>query len=125
MRKIGSKDSVPELLVRRLVHAMGFRYRLHAVSLPGKPDLVFPRLRRIIEVYGCFWHQHAHCADGRMPNSREEYWTPKLARNRERDKSNLRALRRLGWRVLVVWECETSNPVTLARRLARFLGGPA
>lgn len=125
MRTIKSEDSEPELVVRRIAHRMGFRYRLHVASLPGKPDIVFSRLRRIVEVYGCFWHQHAKCVDGRVPKSRQDYWIPKLARNCERDKSNLKTLRAMGWRVMVVWECETANYRKLEQRLARFLNPPA
>ena len=101
---------------------MGYRYRLHVSDLPGKPDLVFPRLRRITEVQGCFWHQHPGCIDAHIPKTRQEYWEPKLSRNRQRDAINRRALSRLGWRVLVVWECEIKDTLRLARRLARFLG---
>jgi DNA mismatch endonuclease, patch repair protein len=120
MRRIRSNDTSPEMLVRRLVHAMGFRYRLHDAKLPGKPDMVFARLQRIIEVRGCFWHQHGKCIDSHIPQSRQEYWIPKLQRNLRRDADNQRSLRRLGWKVLVVWECEVANP-KLPMRLKRFL----
>ncbi len=121
MRRIRSGDTGPEMAVRRMVHAMGFRYRLHAKALPGKPDLVFPRLRRIIEVYGCFWHGHTGCREGRLPGTRPEYWGPKLQANRKRDRQNRRALRTLGWTVLVVWECETKRPERLEAKLGKFL----
>jgi DNA mismatch endonuclease (patch repair protein) len=121
MRKIRSWDTVPELIVRRLVHSMGFRYRLHVASLPGKPDLVFPRLRRIVEVNGCFWHQHAWCVDSHIPKTRRDYWEPKLVRNQERDLLDQRMLKSMGWRVLVIWECETSDPNRLKKRVSRFL----
>jgi len=123
MRQIQAKNTSPELVVRRLVHSMGYRYRLHVASLPGKPDLVFPRLRRIIEVRGCFWHQHPGCIDSHIPKSRRGYWRPKLQGNTQRDANNTAKLRRLGWRVLVVWgcECEATNPRPLAGRLKRFL----
>lgn len=111
----------PEMIVRRLVHAMGYRYRLHSPSLPGKPDLVFTRRQKIIEVHGCFWHQHDGCIDSHIPKSRIDYWLPKLARNRERDRKNLSELRRLGWRVLVLWECQINSSKRLATRLQRFL----
>jgi len=103
---------------------MGFRFRLHVASLPGKPDLVFPRLKKIIDVRGCFWHQHGKCSDSRIPKSRLDYWKPKLDRNTERDTANIAKLRRLGWRTLVVWgcECEAHQPDVLAQRLRRFLG---
>jgi DNA mismatch endonuclease (patch repair protein) len=121
MRKIRAKNTSPELLVRRLVHGMGFRYRLHVADLPGKPDLVFPRLKKIIEVRGCFWHQHGKCIDSHIPKSRSDYWIPKLQRNRSRDVANLQNLRALGFRVLVVWECEIENEKWLTTQLLRFL----
>src|SRR5580692_2865956 len=105
MRKIRAKDTSPEMLVRRLVHRMGFRYRLHVAKLPGKPDLVFPRLRRIIEVRGCFWHQHPGCIDSHTPKSRTDYWLPKLRKNKRRDRKNEKTLRAAGWDVLTIWEC--------------------
>jgi DNA mismatch endonuclease (patch repair protein) len=122
MSRIRSRDTSPELAVRRLVHRMGFRFRLHVPALPGKPDLVFPRLQRIIDVRGCFWHGHPGCIDSHIPRTRLEYWRPKLERNRRRDEENRRTLRRLGWRVCVVWECEVKNVKKLSRRLGRFLG---
>lgn len=123
MRRIRSRDTSPEMVVRRTAHGLGYRYVLHDARLPGKPDLVFPRLRRIIDVRGCFWHQHAGCIDSHIPKTREEYWAPKLRRNQQRDAENARRLRAQGWRVLVVWECEAKQPGKLARKLARFLGG--
>ena len=121
MRRIRSRDTSPEMAVRRLAHKMGFRFRLHVAELPGKPDLVFPRLRRIIEVRGCFWHQHPGCIDSHIPKTRISYWKPKLSRNQERDEENLRKLRRLGWKVLAIWECEVRNRKKLSSRLERFL----
>lgn len=123
MRRIRSKHTKPEIEVRRLVDSFGYRFRLHQAKLPGKPDLVFPRLRKIIEVKGCFWHQHAGCIDSHFPKSRRKYWYPKLKKNIQRDKKNVRELRRLGWRVLMVWECQVtaSNSVRLRDRLKRFL----
>lgn len=121
MRKIRSRDTAPELIVRRLAHGMGFRYRLHVTRLPGKPDLVFSRMSKIIEVRGCFWHQHGKCADSHLPTSRIEYWRPKLERNQRRDADNLNKLRQLGYRVLIVWECEVKDAERLAARLNRFL----
>lgn len=124
MAKIRSVDTRPELAVRRLVHALGYRYRLYRGDLPGRPDLVFAGRRKIIFVHGCFWHQHpkASCVDSRLPRSRPEYWLPKLQRTVERDRSHIRALRRSGWRVLVVWECEIANDCLLQGRIKRFLG---
>lgn len=121
MARIQSRNTSPELLVRSLVHKMGFRFRLHVPELPGKPDLVFPRLRRIIEIRGCFWHQHTGCIDSHIPKTKIDYWGPKLERNHERDKTNRRKLRKLGWRLCVVWECEVKNRKELSERLATFL----
>jgi len=104
MAKIRSKDTKPEMLVRRALHRLGFRFRLHVKDLPGNPDLVLPKHRTIIEVKGCFWHGH-NCTDGRTPKSNKAYWLPKLARNKARDRSNARKLRRLGWSVHGLWEC--------------------
>src|SRR5208283_4068951 len=104
MSRERGKDTKPEMIVRGLVHRMGFRYRLHVGNLPGKPDLVFPRLGKIVFVHGCFWHQHAGC--GRQPKSRQEFWTEKLSQNRERDLRNQQKLRCLGWKILIVWECQ-------------------
>lgn len=121
MRRIQSKHTSPEMAVRQLVHGMGFRYRLHVAGLPGKPDLVFRRLKKIVEVHGCFWHQHEGCIDSHIPKSRVGYWRPKLKRNVSRDGANQRELWRLGWKVLVLWECQTKNLAAIQRRIARFL----
>ncbi len=123
MSAIRSKDTAPELVVRRTAHRMGYRYRLHVNSLPGKPDLVFPSRLRAIFVHGCFWHQHptTKCADARCPSSNLRYWQPKLARNVARDLENTNRLKENGWRVLVIWDCETKNERQLAARLRRFL----
>jgi DNA mismatch endonuclease (patch repair protein) len=103
---------------------MGFRYRLHVAKLPGKPDIVLPRLNKIIEVRGCFWHQHGRtCIDSHIPKSRIDYWKPKLERNRKRDALNLRRLRALGFTVLVIWECEVKDERSLRRKLSAFLTG--
>ncbi|WP_128516589.1 very short patch repair endonuclease [Tabrizicola thermarum] len=126
MRRIRSRDMKPEMVVRRLAHGIGYRYRLHRKDLPGNPDLVFGPRRAVIFVHGCFWHQHdkAECLDGRPPKSNEGYWTPKLARNVERDAVAQAALRAAGWRVLVIWECETRDETALQERIRLFLGGP-
>jgi DNA mismatch endonuclease, patch repair protein len=123
MRAVKSGDTTPELIVRRLVHALGFRFRLQNRDLPGSPDLVLPRLGKAIFVHGCFWHRHACAAGQSMPASRIDYWQAKFDRNVMRDRSNLRKLRRLGWSVLVVWECQTGarKREALQRRLERFL----
>ncbi len=104
MALVGSKDTKPELLIRKGLHALGFRYRLHVKDLPGKPDLVFPRYRAVIQINGCFWHGHA-CPLCRMPNSNTEYWNSKIARNKKRDISNRQLLLDEHWRVLTIWEC--------------------
>jgi DNA mismatch endonuclease (patch repair protein) len=123
MRRIRSKGTKPEMEVRRLVHTLGYRFRLHSPKLPGKPDLVFPGLKKIIEVRGCFWHQHKVCIDAHIPKSKVGYWRPKLQRNVLRDQQNLKKLRELGWKVLVVWECEVnaSSIRRINRRLKMFL----
>ena len=121
MRQIRAKDTAPELIVRRIVHAMGFRYRLHVAKLPGKPDLVFAKMGKIIEVRGCFWHQHKGCIDSHIPKSRIDYWVPKLRRNQERDRQNLKTLNALGYRVLAVWECETCKEKELKIKINKFL----
>jgi DNA mismatch endonuclease, patch repair protein len=126
MAAIRSKGTSPELAVRRLVHALGYRYRLHRRDLPGKPDLVFALRRKVIFVHGCFWHQHANtnCPDGRVPKSNTKYWRTKLSRNTARDAENTASLRALGWRVLVVWDCETEDQKRLTPKILRFLGTP-
>lgn len=124
MRQIRSTGTAPEIAVRQLVHGMGYRYRLHSAKLPGKPDLTLARLKKIIDVRGCFWHQHGECVDSHIPKSRLHYWLPKLQRNQARDVENLAKLKALGWRVLVVWECETGHRGRLQAKLRRFLGGP-
>lgn len=121
MRRIRSTNTSPELIVRRLVHALGFRFRLHVATLPGKPDLVFAGPKKIIEVRGCFWHQHRGCIDSHIPKTRVEYWQPKLAKNKYRDEKNRRKLKRLGWQLLNIWECEVSDIPNLSRRVIQFL----
>lgn len=121
---VRSKGTTPEMIVRRLVHSLGYRYRLHVRSLPGTPDLVFPAQRKIINVSGCFWHMHG-CGRCRIPASRRAYWVQKLERNAARDKRSRRALRRAGWRVLTVWECQTKTAKLEATRsrVLKFLRG--
>jgi DNA mismatch endonuclease (patch repair protein) len=121
MRRIRKTDSKPELVVRRLIHGMGYRYRLYGKKLPGTPDIVLPGHRKTILVHGCFWHRH-DCPDGtKLPVSRPDYWGPKLQRNRKRDAANVAQLRAMGWEVLVVWECEMRDTQALTRRLTEFL----
>ena len=121
MQAIHSIDTTPELVVRRLVHAMGYRYRLHAKWLPGKPDLVFGLRRKVIFVHGCFWHQHAGCKDGRRPRTNLDYWEPKLSRNVLRDAKVKAELSAGGWEILTIWECETGDLASLRARICSFL----
>ena len=121
MRRVRGKNTTPERAVRRVAHALGYRFRLHRRDLPGTPDLVFPRLRRAIFVHGCFWHRHEGCPRTTTPKTRAEYWREKFEQNMRRDRRNLAALRRLGWSVLVVWECQTFEQTELLARLSRFL----
>jgi DNA mismatch endonuclease (patch repair protein) len=124
MGRVRGKDTAPELRVRRLAHALGYRYRLHRKDLPGRPDLVFGDRRKVIFVHGCFWHRHPGCPRARFPKSPERaaFWREKLLGNARRDKRNQRDLKRLGWQVLVIWECDTENQHALERKLRRFLG---
>jgi DNA mismatch endonuclease, patch repair protein len=121
MAKIKKKDTRPELLVRRIAHRLGYRFRLHRADLPGTPDVVFPRYRAVINVHGCFWHRHNCRLAGKLPSKRREYWLPKLKRNVERDAANRRELRKLGWRYLTVWECEIRDIEALTHRVRVFL----
>jgi DNA mismatch endonuclease (patch repair protein) len=123
MARIGGKHTAPEMAVRRLVSALGHRYRLHGAKLPGKPDLVFAGKRKAIFVHGCFWHRHAAktCKVARLPKTRLDFWLPKLEGNRKRDARNRRALARAGWKTLVVWECQLGNIDRMRNRIARFL----
>lgn len=120
MRAVRGADTGPEMEVRRMIHRMGYRYGLHCRDLPGKPDLVFRRLRKVIFVHGCFWHRHS-CPAGRVPSSRVQYWGPKLEANVRRDRRDRLQLRKLGWEVMTVWECELRDPVRLEAKLRRFL----
>jgi DNA mismatch endonuclease (patch repair protein) len=110
MRSVKSTDTKPEMAVRRFVYHLGYRYRLHQKSLPGKPDLVFPRLRKIIFVHGCFWHGHTCARGSRIPKSNRDYWVAKIARNRERDRLSQKLLRTQGWEVYIAWECQLTTP---------------
>ena len=121
MSAVRGRNTGPEKVVRKLVHALGYRYRLHCKSLPGQPDLVFSHRRKVIFVHGCFWHRH-RCKRGRStPVTRRRFWLEKFDNNKRRDARQGRKLRRLGWRVLVVWECQTRNPELLAQRILRYL----
>jgi DNA mismatch endonuclease (patch repair protein) len=121
MQSVGTKNTGPEWTVRRLLHAAGYRYRLHARDLPGKPDLVFRKRQAAVFVHGCFWHWHG-CSKGQPPKSKLDYWQPKLEANRLRDERQRHQLEELGWSVLTVWQCETKDEDALLRRLVKFLG---
>lgn len=120
MSLVRNRDTKPELTVRRLIHKMGFRYRLHRNDLPGKPDLVFPSIKKVIFVHGCFWHRHV-CKAARLPKSNTEYWLPKLEGNKTRDEIHYKALREKGWDVLIVWECDLKQISDLKVRITNFL----
>jgi DNA mismatch endonuclease (patch repair protein) len=124
MARIRGKDTTPELVVRRLLHQLGYRYRLHEAKLPGSPDVVFPARRKVIFLHGCFWHRHPRCKYAYTPKSRIDFWMSKFERNVTRDARNQRALEGLGWETLVVWECEIHNLDVLRDRLVNFLGAP-
>jgi DNA mismatch endonuclease, patch repair protein len=121
MSRIRGADTKPERIVRSLLHQSGYRFRLHRKDLPGRPDIVLPRYQAAILVHGCFWHRHKGCRFAYTAKSRQDFWKQKFTENVERDRRNLRALRKLGWRCLTVWECETRNPERLRARMIRFL----
>ena len=118
MAGIGSKDTKPEIAVRKFLHAKGLRFRLHRKDLPGKPDIVLPKMNTCIFVHGCFWHRH-NCKKGKhLPKSNVEFWEEKLGKNKVRDEKNKKALQRLGWKVLVIWECQTNNPIRMKKLIS-------
>jgi DNA mismatch endonuclease (patch repair protein) len=121
MARVRGRDTNPEMSVRRLVHGMGYRFRLHGRGLPGRPDLVFRSRHKVIFVHGCFWHRHRGCTLARLPKSRVSFWQGKLEGNRVRDEYNVQALRASGWRVLTIWECQLPPTEKLAKRVRRFL----
>lgn len=121
MALVRSKDTKPEMAVRRLVHRLGFRYRLHGQKLPGKPDLVFKKRKKVIFVHGCFWHRHENCKQARLPKSNTEFWIEKLNQNKIRDDKSLGTLAQLGWKTLIIWECEIKDLVELEKRIIVFL----
>lgn len=123
MRAIKGWDTQPELAVRRMVYGMGYRYRLHRKDLPGKPDLALSLLRKAIFVHGCFWHGHCCRRGARVPKSNQNYWISKVERNRSRDAKNIEALTLKGWKVLVIWECETRDENKMKMRVNKFLAG--
>jgi DNA mismatch endonuclease, patch repair protein len=124
MARIRKKNTRPEVTVRKLAHALGLRFRVHRADLPGTPDIVLPKFGAVIFVHGCFWHQHEGCRLARLPKSRTYYWHPKLLRNSQRDLIAKAQLKKAGWKVFVVWECETKTPQKVENRLRRlFLRG--
>lgn len=118
MSRVGGRNTAPEWRVRRAAHALGLRFRLHRRDLPGTPDLVFPRWRKVIFVHGCFWHRHVGCSKASTPKTRSSYWEEKFRQNVRRDKRNAASLRKAGWSVLIIWECETKHPENLRAKLA-------
>ncbi len=125
MAAIKSTGMKPEMTVRRLVHRMGYRYRLHRHDLPGRPDMVFPGRHKIIQINGCFWHQHEapSCKIAHVPRSNSDYWKPKLERTKKRDRDNIANLNELGWKVLVVWECQVKDQDAISSQIEQFLNG--
>ena len=123
MSLVKSKNTGPELIVRKLAHSLGYRYRLHGAGLPGKPDLVFAKRKKVVFVHGCFWHRHVGCRRATTPATNLDYWLPKFERTVERDGQNIEALSSRGWSALAVWECELKNTSDLAEKLRAFLDG--
>ena len=123
MSSIKSYDTQPELMIRSLIHRMGYRFRLRNASLPGSPDIVLPRHKKVIFIHGCFWHGHQKCKRSKRPNTNKEFWKHKLDNNVDRDKHQQRELNKLGWHYLVVWQCQIGKPETVRKRIKRFLDG--
>ena len=123
MSKIGPKNSKPEIFIRKLIHNLGYRFRLHRKDLPGKPDLVFPKYRKVIFVHGCFWHGHKGCNKSKLPETNIEFWEEKIRKNIYRDRNNYEKLNRLGWDSLILWQCEIkpSNTDLLTQKISEFL----
>jgi len=121
MGRIKHKDTQPEKIIRSLIHQMGYRFRLHQPELPGKPDIVLPKYRKIILVNGCFWHGHKNCSRAKLPKSNNIFWLKKIEGNKNRDKNNIAALKNLGWDVLVIWQCEIKNQIEIQQRLRKFI----
>lgn len=124
MSRVRSKDTGPEMVVRRLVHSLGYRYRLHSKKLPGKPDLTFTGKKKVIFVHGCFWHYHEDCKIAHLPKSNLDIWKPKLEGNKCRDLRNQKELLELGWEFIVIWECELNNIEMISKRIRMFLSDP-
>ena len=122
MAQIRSRNTKPEIAVRRILHFLGYRFRLHRRDLPGKPDIVLPKYKTVIFVHGCFWHRHKNCRYSYNPKSRVKFWQDKFAANIERDKQSAADLKMLGWQQLVIWECETKDPENIRSIIERFFG---
>jgi DNA mismatch endonuclease, patch repair protein len=120
MSRVKGRNTTPELVVRRMLHALGYRYRLHRKDLPGKPDIVFGPRKKAIFIHGCFWHGHK-CPKGRLPKSNRAFWKAKSEANKTRDAKNIRRLKALGWKALVVWQCRTKKPLVVRKRIVDFL----
>lgn len=121
LSSVRSLNTKPEVLVRKLLHSMGYRFRLHRKDLPGKPDIILPKYRKIILVHGCYWHRHEGCSMASEPKRNKQYWEKKFERNRIRDNMNYKALNELGWKVMVVWECHTKKTGFLRKKIKKFL----
>lgn len=121
MSQIRSKDTGPEMIVRRMIYSLGYRYRLHSKKLPGRPDMVFAGRKKVIFVHGCFWHGHEDCSRGKPPKTQKSYWVPKLKANKARDKKNQDELNALGWRFLIIWQCELGDIQNLKDKIINFL----
>ncbi|WP_274362916.1 very short patch repair endonuclease [Paenibacillus thermotolerans] len=124
MSKISGKNTKPEIIVRKLLHRMGYRFRLHRIDLPGKPDIVLPKYKKVILVHGCFWHGHDGCVKSKLPETNKDFWLKKIGKNIERDLKHFKSLEELGWDVLIIWSCEMSKKadlITIEQRLGTFL----
>ncbi|MBW2045509.1 MAG: DNA mismatch endonuclease Vsr [Deltaproteobacteria bacterium] len=121
MSLIRSVNTKPELVVRQILHSLGYRFRLHRQNLPGKPDIVLKKYNTVIFVHGCFWHQHKGCKRSNIPKSNVKYWKPKLSQNVKRDKNHKRLLRKSGWKIITIWECEGKHPDKIAKKLSKYL----
>jgi len=122
MAKIRSRDTKPELQVRKIIHGMGYRYRLHRRDLPGTPDIVFPSRKKVVFIHGCFWHRHTNCKIGHIPKTKQEFWIHKLEENAKRDQINIKKLKSLGWESLVIWECQIKHTDQIIEKIRQFLG---
>ncbi len=120
MSRVKGSNTTPELIVRRMLHAAGYRYRLHRKDLPGKPDIVFGPRKKIVFIHGCFWHGH-RCPKGRLPKSNQAFWSSKIDTNKKRDRKRGRQLGALGWKVLVIWQCQLKDPLAVRKRIVDFL----